>query len=203
MDAVEANGAKIPAIGLGTMTLQDAVCVEAVRTALRLGYRHIDTAERYGNEAAVGEGLRQGLQDAGLKREDVFVTTKVYQDKLAAADFKRSFDDSLAKLKLPWVDLLLIHWPNPAVPLAETLGVLCKAKREGRDQVKDGEIVTACQGACPTRAIVFGDLNDQQSQVSVTSASPRGYRMLDEINTKPRVTYLAKIRNKNPELADA
>jgi diketogulonate reductase-like aldo/keto reductase len=132
MDAVEANGAKIPTIGLGTMTLQGAVCVEAVRTALRLGYRHIDTAERYGNEAAVGEGLHQGLKDAGLKREDVFVTTKVYQDKLAAADFQRSFDDSLAKLKLPWVDLLLIHWPNPAVPLAETLGVLCKAKREGR-----------------------------------------------------------------------
>lgn len=132
MDVVEANGAKIPAIGLGTMTLQGAVCIEAVRTALRLGYRHIDTAERYGNEAAVGEGLHQGLQDAGLKREDVFVTTKVYHDKLAAADFERSFDDSLAKLKLPWVDLLLIHWPNPKVPLAETLGVLCKAKREGR-----------------------------------------------------------------------
>jgi 2,5-diketo-D-gluconate reductase B len=132
MDVVEANGAKIPAIGLGTMTLQGAVCVEAVRTALRLGYRHIDTAERYGNEAEVGEGLHQGLKDAGLKREDVFVTTKVYHDKLAAADFQRSFDDSLAKLKLPWVDLLLIHWPNPAVPLAETLGVLCKAKREGR-----------------------------------------------------------------------
>ncbi|WP_437621081.1 TAT-variant-translocated molybdopterin oxidoreductase [Sorangium sp. So ce1151] len=78
-----------------------------------------------------------------------------------------------------------------------------EAKREGREHVKDGEIVTACQGACPTRAIIFGDLNDQQSQVSVTSASPRGYRLLDEINTKPRVTYLAKIRNKNPELADA
>lgn len=132
MQVVEANGAKIPAIGLGTMTLQGAVCIEAVRTALRQGYRHIDTAERYGNESAVGEGLRQGLQEAGLKREDVFVTTKVYHDKLAAADFQRSFDDSLAKLQLPWVDLLLIHWPNPAVPLAETLGVLCKAKRDGR-----------------------------------------------------------------------
>jgi 2,5-diketo-D-gluconate reductase B len=132
MDVVEANGAKIPAIGLGTMTLQGAVCVEAVRAALRLGYRHIDTAERYRNEAEVGEGLRQGLREAGLKREDVFVTTKVYHDKLAAADFQGSFDDSLAKLDLPWVDLLLIHWPNPAVPLAETLGVLCKAKREGR-----------------------------------------------------------------------
>jgi 2,5-diketo-D-gluconate reductase B len=129
---IEANGAKIPAIGLGTMTLKDAVCVEAVKAALRLGYRHIDTAERYGNETEVGEGLHQGLRAAGLAREDVFVTTKVYQDKLAAADFERSFDDSLEKLKLPWVDLLLIHWPNPKVPLAETIGVLCKAKREGR-----------------------------------------------------------------------
>jgi 2,5-diketo-D-gluconate reductase B len=132
MDVVEANGAKIPAIGLGTMTLQGEMCVEAVKTALRLGYRHIDTAERYRNEAEVGEGLRRGLQDAGLAREDVFVTTKVYHDKLAPADFRQSFDESLAKLQLPWVDLLLIHWPNPAVPLADTLEVLCKAKREGR-----------------------------------------------------------------------
>jgi 2,5-diketo-D-gluconate reductase B len=132
MNVVEANGAKIPAIGLGTMTLKGAVCVEAVKSALRLGYRHIDTAERYGNEAEVGEGLHQGIAAAGLKREDVFVTTKVYHDKLAAADFQRSFDESLVKLKLPWVDLLLIHWPNPQVPLEETLGVLCKARRDGR-----------------------------------------------------------------------
>jgi 2,5-diketo-D-gluconate reductase B len=132
MNVVEANGATIPAIGLGTMTLKGAPCVEAVKTALRLGYRHIDTAERYGNETEVGEGLAQGLPAAGLKRSDVFVTTKVYHDKLAAADFQRSFDESLQKLKLPFVDLLLIHWPNPKVPLAETLEVLCRAKREGR-----------------------------------------------------------------------
>jgi 2,5-diketo-D-gluconate reductase B len=132
MNVVEANGARIPAIGLGTMTLMDGVCAEAVKTALRLGYRHIDTAERYRNEAAVGEGLAQGLRAAGLKREDVFVTTKVYHDRLAAVDFQRSFDESLQKLKLPFVDLLLIHWPNPSVPLAETVGVLCKAKRDGR-----------------------------------------------------------------------
>jgi 2,5-diketo-D-gluconate reductase B len=132
MNVVEANGARIPAIGLGTMTLMDGVCVEAVKTALRLGYRHIDTAERYRNEAAVGEGLAQGLRAAGLKREDVFVTTKVYHDRLAAADFQRSFDESLQKLKLPFVDLLLIHWPNLSVPLAQTMGVLCKAKRDGR-----------------------------------------------------------------------
>jgi 2,5-diketo-D-gluconate reductase B len=132
MPTIEANGVRIPAIGLGTMTLKDAVCVEAVKTALELGYRHIDTAERYGNEAAVGEGLQQGLQAAGLKREDVFVTTKVYQDKLAAVDFERSFSESLEKLKLPWVDLLLIHWPSPKVPLAETIGALCEEKRAGR-----------------------------------------------------------------------
>jgi 2,5-diketo-D-gluconate reductase B len=132
MNTVEANGAKIPAIGLGTMTLKGPVCVEAVKTALRLGYRHIDTAERYGNETEVGEGLAQGLQAAGLKREEVFLTTKVYQDKLAPADFQRSFDESLQKLKQPFVDLLLIHWPNPKVPLADTLEVLCRARREGR-----------------------------------------------------------------------
>jgi 2,5-diketo-D-gluconate reductase B len=129
---IEANGARIPAIGLGTLTLKDAACAEAVKTALRLGYRHIDTAERYGNEAAVGEGLHQGLQAAGLRREDVFVTTKVYHDKLAAADFERSFSESLQKLQLAWVDLLLIHWPNPKVPLAETVGALIKEKRAGR-----------------------------------------------------------------------
>jgi len=129
---VEANGATIPAIGLGTMTLKGDVCVGAVETALRLGYRHVDTAERYGNETEVGEGLARGLRSAGLRREHVFVTTKVYHDRLAAADFQRSFDESLQKLKLPWVDLLLIHWPNPKVPLAETLGVLCRAKLDGR-----------------------------------------------------------------------
>jgi 2,5-diketo-D-gluconate reductase B len=132
MNVVAANGAKIPVIGLGTMTLMDAVCVEAVGTALRLGYRYIDTAERYRNETEVGEGLRRGLRANGLAREDVFVTTKVFHDRLAAADFERSLDQSLRNLELSWVDLLLIHWPNPKVPLKETLDVLCKARRDGR-----------------------------------------------------------------------
>jgi len=132
MNVVEANGARIPAIGLGTLGLKDAACVDAVKAALGLGYRHIDTAERYGNEAQVGEGLHQGLAAAGLKRDDVFVTTKVYHHKLVAADFERSLDESLKKLRLPSIDLLLIHWPTPKVPLGETIGVLCKAKREGK-----------------------------------------------------------------------
>jgi len=132
MNFVEANGARIPALGLGTMTLMDAVCVETVETALCVGYRHIDTAERYRNESEVGKGLRRGLRAAGIAREDVFVTTKGFHDQLAAADFERSLDQSLKKLELSWVDLLLIHWPSPNVPLKETLGVLCKAKRDGR-----------------------------------------------------------------------
>src|SRR2546421_12680410 len=116
MNVVEANGAKIPAIGLGTMTLMDAVCVEAVETALRLGYRHIDTAERYRNETEVGEGLRGGLRAHGLAREDVFVTTKVFHDRRAAADFQRSPDQRLRNRELSRVDLRLSHWAHPDAP---------------------------------------------------------------------------------------
>jgi 2,5-diketo-D-gluconate reductase B len=132
MTVVEANGARIPAIGLGTMTLKEQVCIDAVKTALKLGYRHIDTAERYQNEEWVGEGLHQGIKEAGLKREDVFVTTKVYWDKLAPGDFEKSVAESLEKLELPWVDLLLIHWNNPKVPLADSIGALCAAKKKGQ-----------------------------------------------------------------------
>jgi 2,5-diketo-D-gluconate reductase B len=132
MTVVEVNGATIPAIGLGTMTLKEQACIDAVKTALKLGYRHLDTAERYGNEEWVGEGLHQGLAETGLKREDVFVTTKVYWDKLAPGDFERSVEESLAKLKLPFVDLLLIHWNNPKVPLSDSIASLCAAKQKGQ-----------------------------------------------------------------------
>jgi 2,5-diketo-D-gluconate reductase B len=132
MNVVEANGARMPAIGLGTMTLKEQVCIDAIKTALRLGYRHLDTAERYGNEQWVGEGLHQGLAASGLRREEVFVTTKVYWDKLAPGDFERSVEESLQKLKLPSVDLLLIHWNNPKVPLSDSIASLCNAKKRGQ-----------------------------------------------------------------------
>ncbi len=132
MNTVDANGARIPAIGLGTMTLKEETCIGAVKTALRLGHRHLDPAERYGNQEGVGLGLQQGLPAAGLKREDVFVTTKVYWDKLAPGDFERSVEESLRKLKLGWVDLLLIHWNNPKVPFSDSLASLCKAKKGGQ-----------------------------------------------------------------------
>lgn len=128
MQVVEANGASIPAIGLGTMTLKGDVCVEIVSAALGLGYRHLDTAQMYGNEAEVG----QGLKASGLKREDVFVTTKVWHSNLAPGNFERTFDESLKKLDQSYVDLLLIHWPNANVPLAGTMASLCKAAADKR-----------------------------------------------------------------------
>jgi diketogulonate reductase-like aldo/keto reductase len=127
MQFVEANGARIPSIGLGTMTLKEATCVEIVQEALRIGYRHLDTAQMYGNEAEVGEGLKA----SGMPRDQVFVTTKVWHTDAKADDFARSVDASLKKLQLSVVDLLLIHWPSKEVPLAETVGALCKAKRDG------------------------------------------------------------------------
>lgn len=124
---VEANGAKIPAIGLGTFKLEGAACVEAVSFALQAGYRHIDTAKMYGNEEAVGEGIRA----SGVPRADIFVTTKVWWEDIAPGDLQRSAEASLGRLKLDDVDLLLIHWPNKAVPLGDSIGALCDAKRRG------------------------------------------------------------------------
>ena len=127
MQVIEAHGARIPVIGFGTMTLKGDLCVELVEAALHLGYRHLDTAQMYGNEREVGSGLR----GSGLKREDVFLTTKVWFSRLAPGDFERSVDESLDKLALPWVDLLMIHWPNAQIPPAQSIASLCKVKKAG------------------------------------------------------------------------
>lgn len=127
MNFVEAHGAKIPTVGIGTWELRGRTCARVVEQALRVGYRHIDTAAVYENERDVGEGLRASR----INRNAVFVTTKVWQTHLAPPEFERSTKESLARLRLSEVDLLLIHWPNPNIPLAETIGALCKMKREG------------------------------------------------------------------------
>jgi 2,5-diketo-D-gluconate reductase B len=124
---LEANGARIPAIGLGTWELRGRTCARLVEQALKLGYRHIDTAQVYENEREVGEGLRA----SGIRRDDVFVTTKIWTTHFAPNDLERSAKESLAKLRLSEVDLLLLHWPNPQVPLVETLGALARVKRLG------------------------------------------------------------------------
>ena len=124
MQVVEAKGFKIPIVGLGTWAMRDTARV--VEQAIRIGYRHIDTAQMYGNEAEVGQGVRKSG-----KRADVMVTTKVQPTLLAPHDLERSVKESLARLRLDVIDLLLIHWPNPRVPLSETLGAMAKMKREG------------------------------------------------------------------------
>ena len=124
---VEAHGARIPLVGLGTWDLRGRTCARIVEQALRLGYRHIDTAELYDNEREVGEGLRA----SGVKRDEVFITTKIWPSHFAPRELERSAKESLMRLRLSEVDLLLLHWPNPQIPLSETLGALCKVKRMG------------------------------------------------------------------------
>ena len=127
MKMLSARGIEIPRIGFGTSQLGD--CGEIVATALKLGYRHIDTAWKYGSEEGVGEGIRR----SSVPRQDIFLTTKVSHEYLRAADFARSVEQSLERLQVDYVDALLVHWPTiDNIPLAETMGALAKAKREGK-----------------------------------------------------------------------
>jgi 2,5-diketo-D-gluconate reductase B len=120
-----AHGAEMPAIGFGTSQLADPAA--AVAAALAAGYRHLDAARKYGTEEGVGEGIRV----AKVPRAELFITTKVSHENLRAADFARSVEQSLRALGVSYVDLLLVHWPNAAIPLAETMQALAKAGRDG------------------------------------------------------------------------
>jgi diketogulonate reductase-like aldo/keto reductase len=117
IERTQANGADIPKLGFGTWQLEDEDATRGVAHALKTGYRHIDTAQIYGNEKEVGAGLHQG----GVAREDIFLTTKVWRDKFKDGDLQASVKESLSKLKTDYVDLLLLHWPVPEVPLDETM----------------------------------------------------------------------------------
>jgi 2,5-diketo-D-gluconate reductase B len=125
--SVEAKGASIPLVGLGTWELRGRGCARTVEQALRLGYRHIDTAEMYDNERDVGDGLRA----SGVARREIFLTTKIWPSHFSPPALARAARDCMARLRVSEVDLLLLHWPNPQVPLAETIGALCKVKRDG------------------------------------------------------------------------
>jgi diketogulonate reductase-like aldo/keto reductase len=122
-----ANGAAIPALGFGTSPMTGSLAPEEVVAALTAGYRHIDTARKYGTEHAVGEAIRA----SGVPRSDIFLTTKVSHENLRADDFARSVDESLKALGVDYVDLLMVHWPNPEIALSETMPALAKAKRRG------------------------------------------------------------------------
>lgn len=163
---VECNGARIPALGIGTWALRGATAEQVVREALALGVRHVDTARMYGNEREVGAGIRA----SGIPREDVFLTTKLLPGELRAADARRAAEDSLATLDVGYIDLLLIHWPNRDVPLRETLDVFVKLKHRG--EIKHigvsnftcamlDEAVAACDEPIVTNQVEFHPYLDQ------------------------------------------
>src|SRR6516162_11146762 len=128
MDYLQTQGLRIPRLGLGTFRMLGDACRAAVESALQLGYRHIDTAEMYGNEDAIGVAIAA----SGIKRADLHVTTKVWNENLAPDAIRRAFDASLKKLRLDVVDLYLVHWPKPGMHLPSMFETLMKLKEEGR-----------------------------------------------------------------------
>lgn len=122
------QGREVPALGFGTYKMTGSACREAVTHALEIGYRRVDTAQAYNNERAVGRGLREASAD----REEVFLTTKVRHTNLHPEDVRQSTEESLRQLQTDYVDLLLIHWPNEAVPLEATLDAMQELKDEGK-----------------------------------------------------------------------
>jgi 2,5-diketo-D-gluconate reductase B len=128
MDYLQTQGIRLPRLGLGTFRMQGDVCRAAVESALGLGYRHIDTAEMYGNEDAIGAAIAASR----VPRKDLHVTTKVWNEHLAPDAIRRAFDASLSKLRLDHVDLYLVHWPSNNMNLPAMFETLVKLKEEGR-----------------------------------------------------------------------
>lgn len=121
------DNTRVPKLGFGTFMIKDRTCYESVTDALQVGYRHIDTARIYGNEDQVGKAIAE----SGIKREDLFITTKLWRDELRAEQVPDALEDSLKDLQTDYVDLCLIHWPVEDVPVAETLGAMRQLQEQG------------------------------------------------------------------------
>ena len=124
---IEAHGVRFPAIGFGTGSLMGDACLRALSQALRAGYRHIDTASSYGNEVEIGEAIRS----SGLRRDEIFLTTKVWPDSLGEAEMLASAEGSLRRLGVDQVDLFLIHWPNPKLRMRDMIAALNAVRARG------------------------------------------------------------------------
>lgn len=118
----------MPILGFGTWQLSGETCYEAVKKALEVGYRHIDTAEMYGNEEEIGQAIRE----SDVPRSDIFLTSKVWYSNLRREDVFNSFEQSLRKLTTDYLDLYLIHWPNREIPMSETLSAMKELKDKGQ-----------------------------------------------------------------------
>jgi len=204
---ISAHGAIIPVIGYGTMELPQRPA-ELVAAAIAAGYRHIDTARKYGTEQFVGEGIRASK----IARNELFVTTKVTEENAREPDFMRSIETSLKTLGLDYVDLLLVHWPQPKVPFKETLGALAKAKRQSMTRhigvsnftlAMLDQAVTVCPEPLVTNQVEYHAYLPQDRMI----ASMRRYGMIltaycpvarGQLLGDPVVGEIAKSYNKTP-----
>jgi diketogulonate reductase-like aldo/keto reductase len=125
------HGVNVPKLGFGTWELRDEICSELVTHAISVGYRHIDTAIFYHNEEAVGEGIRKGIADNNLSRDDIFLTTKIWPDNCRKGDLEAALEGSLERLNVGLVDLALIHWPPKNFPVTEAVEAINDAKDKG------------------------------------------------------------------------
>src|SRR5829696_6014733 len=127
-DVVEVQGARVPVLGFGTWLITGPEAAEAVRDALEIGYRQIDTARAYENEREGG----RGIAESGVPRDEIFLTTKVPHDEATADEVERDAEESLQRLGVDYLDLLLLHWPSPDVPLEETMKAMTALREDGR-----------------------------------------------------------------------
>ena len=127
-ETIEVQGTRVPRLGFGTWQIEGSDATEAVRDALEIGYRQIDTARAYGNEAEVGAGIA----GSGVDREEIFLTTKIFPGDFEPDAVKAAAEDSLRSLRTDYLDLLLLHWPDDSVPLERTLAALTELREAGR-----------------------------------------------------------------------
>ncbi|MBV9434222.1 MAG: aldo/keto reductase [Hyphomicrobiales bacterium] len=209
MHNVEAGGASIPSLGFGTWAARGNECAQAVAWALESGYRHIDTAAVYANEEAVGDGIRASR----VPRDEIFLTTKVGPDDIDEGKLERSAEASLKRLGFDRVDLLLIHWPSPRIPLKRSMAALAKAKRQGLTRhvgVSNftpallAEAVALSEEPVVTNQCEYHPRLDQsrvigacrEKGVSFTSYCPLG--RAGDILADPKVTAIAERHGKTP-----
>ncbi len=126
------SGHSIPIIGLGTWQLTGLTCEEAVRSALTIGYRHIDTAEMYGNHTEIGNVLKAEEMNTGKERENLFLTSKIWQENLTRKKVLERCDKALNELQTDYLDLLLIHWPSDSIPIEETMAAFGELVDNGK-----------------------------------------------------------------------
>ena len=127
-ETIEVQGTSVPLLGFGTWQIEGSDATDAVRDALEIGYRQIDTARAYGNEAEVGAGIA----GSGVDRADIFLTTKIFPGDFAPEALRAAAEDSLRSLKTDYVDLLLLHWPDDSVPLEQTLAAMVALREAGK-----------------------------------------------------------------------